>query len=1798
MKSEAVERQSTEQVLSLLHPVVSDWFKAKYDSVTEAQSMAVPLIHRGESVLVSSPTGSGKTLTAFLSIINELILLAEKGELEDRIYAVYVSPLKALANDINANLLTPLQEISRLFESRGLTAPGIRVAVRTGDTLPSERQRQARTPPHIFITTPESLSLVLSTPVFRKRFEAVDYVIVDEVHEVCDSKRGVALSVAIERLQYICKEELVRIGLSATVAPVEQVAEFLSGRDESGPRPVRIVEVFGQRDLDLSVICPADDMTTLSFEVVNSKMYDSLKEMIDAHKTTLVFTNTRSGTESVVYKLKERGLEQIGAHHGSLSRETRLEVEDYLRAGDLRAVVSSTSLELGIDIGSIDLVVQIGSPKSVAKGLQRVGRAGHQYGGTSKGRMIVFENDDLIECAVLSRAAHRKAIDRVSIPENSLDVLSQVLVGMSLERPWGLDETLGLLRRSYCYRNLTRSQLVNVLEYVGGKRDFEGVYSKVWYDEQKEEFGRKRGSRMIYYLNQGTIPEEADYRVFTERGTPVGSLSEKFVERLSRGDIFVLGGRSYEFVRSKGMKAMVRSATGRKPTVPSWTGEMLPRSFDLSVMVGQFRGEMESRLRQGDEAGLRSWLMEDFRVDAGSASTIINYFKEQRTVGLVPTDTRLVVEGYIDQSGNRNAIFHFPFGRRVNDALSRAYANALSERTKANVTISISDDCFMLTVPRHFTLEGLASAVSSDSLERRLRESIKDSELFMQRFRHVATRSFMVLRNYKGKELSVGRQQLRSQRLLDALHDLPRFPVISETYSEILEDVMDLEHAREVLTGIERGEREVEYLPFSSVPTPFAHNIVLIGVSDIVLMEDKSLLLRNLHRRVVERVLGGDAASAFQFDPDAVEAYFDRKRPRIDSKEGVEGALRAMGPLNLFREKGESVYRSQSHKFETVRGWALAVLRTGKARSVWVGEDLYVHSDDHKLFTAIHSRDIELSQTDKRILRALKKSPMDVASVGARLGLSEKSVRPRVRRLEMANLVHRRDMTSNGPAYAPSEFRGVDRSVAIGKALTRHLEYHAPMSLEDVAYEIGVTEEEARRHLEGLVSKGVAVMGRFVVGDSVQYMLSRDYLRLTSGEERVFDREDVRAYVEAKQFAPLDSVEEYFRKFGSAGMAYDLFHRVKGFDMERFYDLRRSGELLLGRLVRGRVRYVLAEDVPSYLSVFRQGHLNKYEKAIFSTVERLGTGTYQEIAESAGLPVATMREQFDSLDRKGFLLREFDEAEYWSSRNTYSLCTAEPASEHGHRTVVERLLRGHGPMPLQQVALFLGVDERHARILLADSETVGIRVGLERFEMFLMEDELEDLESFVGRAREELQVRILSLYDPFLSDRWAEISATYGEGWMYPVVLGGDMVGMIESWLMAGAVEVRDVRLADPGLLGQLVEALDRSMEFYKMLGVDILRVRSVFGEEVASLGEEVKAEFLSRGFSESNGMLVKGALVTGCFDQADLVSATLSRQNLSPSSRLESTEEALARYRALRSDAEAVIRVKRFTHLAELQKTGAVVRGYVVPERVGYCRHEDASMFRAARSNELTDSERMVLRIVTDQRPIKRNKLLTISPLGPVETVEAAKSLYRSSHLYLDSTLSYVPSKRKRTAPETAWRSILASLFEVYGVASAEALGMLLGRDLRMRELRRQLRAMEAKDMLVKGHLLEGSSTIYWATPEAYESLMSGDHFDEVVVLSPEDNVYQFLKASIRDFMPPDGRYAVLRGPEVIGSFAGRVRKGTLEVGEIDGDQECRRSVDAYARMIGVRMRETRSTDTSDWEIMEFYEKSHPGAG
>lgn len=1792
MINKVTEKHNTGKVLALMHPIVSEWFKRKFGEVTEAQAMAVPLIHARRNVVVSSPTGSGKTLTAFLSILNELILKAGKGELEDRIYAVYVSPLKALANDINENLLKPLAEIDQLFRAKGLEPPEVKVAVRTGDTLPSERQKQSRSPPHIFITTPESLSLVLTTPVFSRKFGGVEYVIVDEVHEVCDSKRGVALSVSLERLQACCKKDFTRIGLSATVAPLDQVAQYLVGLRDGEPREVSIVEVFRQRDLDLKVLCPANDMTSLSFEVVNSKMYDMLKEMVLQHKTTLVFTNTRSGAESVVYKLKERGIENIGTHHGSLSRETRLEVENALRSGQLQVVVSSTSLELGIDIGYIDLVVQIGSPKSVAKGLQRIGRAGHRYGGTSKGRIVVFEMDDLVECAVLCRAAHRKMIDRVTIPVNSLDVLAQTLVGMSVERKWGVEEAFDLVRRSWCYRGLTFAQFDNVLRYLGGKDEFEGVYAKLWYDDKERMFGKKRGSRMIFYLNQGTIPEEADYTVFSERGAHVGSLSEKFVERLSSGDIFVLGGRSYEFIKSKGTKAFVKSASGRKPTVPSWTGEMLPRSFDLSLMIGEFREEMRERLGRLPDAAIREWLMKEFDVDDGSAVTIINYFKEQSVVAAVPTDDDLIIEGYVDQSGNKSAIFHWPFGRRVNDALSRAYASVLSDKLKANVTVSVTDDNFMLTAPRNFQLEALGDMLGSQGLEQVLRNAVKDSELFNQRFRHTATRAFMILRNYKGRELSVARQQLRSSRLLDALHGIETFPVMLETYNEILTDVMDLEDATEVLRSIERGDREVRYLAFTNVPSPFAHNVILVGVSDIVLMEDRSMLLRELHRKVLARVMGDEAISECQFDTKEVEEYFAAKFPRITTKDDILSALRRAGPMNLFREKGESIFAHSSEPFEQLRTWSKELLREGKARSVWITEDLYVATEDHALYNCLHRRRVLSKPGAKAVLGSIASGLRSQSELVSVLGMPKDDVRDIIRHLEVANEIFRSDMRGEAFYYSCAEVECRPRSGSVKEAVARHLSYHAPMTLEDIAYEIGIAEPETQDALRALISEEVAVSGKFVVGEQQQYMLAKDYLQLKSKGGPVFDRETVRTFIEHKQFSKVPDVRGFFERFGEAGMIYDISHRVEDFSMQEFGELRQKGEVLLGRFVRGRLRYVLREDASYYLGVYRREQPTRYESAILEALRRLGSGTYQDIAAAAGFPPDIMREYFDSLDRKGYLLRLWDEAESWTSRNVYVVCDIEPETDDPYERLAGRYLRGFGPATVMQVGAYLDLDYDLALSLLRRVGAKSIIVGLERTEMFVLSDEMATLESVPPK---DDTLRILSLYDPYLSDRWTELTSRYGEGWFFPLVRSGRVVGMMELWQLAGAVEIRDIKLDDPKMLGPLIDSADRTMPFYNSMGIEILRVRSAFGTDVSQLGEDIKKEFLSRGYAESNGFLVKGRMVTKSFELPELLHTVLSLQSLQESSKLADMSEALGRFGGLHSNAEALLRVTKFEKLQKMHKRGAVFRGHLIPDRVGYCRPEDASLYQAARQAPLSADEKLVLRIVKDQQPVKRDRLLDLSPLGRQDTIDAIKSLYSSSKIYLDVGPSYVGVKRRNMRAGSAWQVVIERLFKEYGVIAAESLSTLLGHEIPMRRIRQTLRRLEDAGLLVKGYLLRGSGQLYWATNEAYAGLGSV-RFDADIVLSPEDNLTQYLRAGFRRILPETGRHIVFRGPELIGSFLGRIREGRLEVRDLVGEPECEEIIENHAKTLGLALAEREEGRIPDWEIVDFYQRTHPG--
>jgi len=852
------------EILSSLNPVVADWFRSKYRSFTPPQRMSINLIRKGENVLISSPTGTGKTLSAFLGILDALIGEAINNRLGDRIYAVYVSPLRALNNDMRRNLLEPLNEIYQLAKERGISAQEIKVGVRTSDTSPYEKQKMLRYPPHILITTPESFALSLGSLKFREKLREAKWIVVDEIHELASSKRGAHLMSSIELYEaFLSKGDVSRVGLSATVAPLEEVAQFLVGQG----RKCYIADARFAKPIDIKVISPLRDLVHAPEEEINRSIYSTLVEEVMKHRTTLIFTNTRSTAERVSYKLrsiieKEKlfDVEQIGAHHSSLGRDVRLDIEERLKRGDLKCVVSSTSLELGIDIGYIDLVVLLSSPKSVSRLLQRIGRAGHHIRSLSKGRIIVVDRDDLVECSVLAQLARERKIDRIHIPKNPLDVLVQIVVLASLMGNVDVDDLYKKIKRSYSFKELTREDFDNVLHYLIGKYFMEdkNIYPKVRVEGNT--IRAKKGIRMLFFMNSGTIPDETKILAKTEDGKVVGSLEEEFVETLAPGDIFVLGGRTYEFLSSQGLHILVRDAKGRKPTVPSWFSEMLPLAYDSAIEVGKFRKRIAEKISTGaPKEEIINWISRNFNLTKQASFSIYTYILEQYlfTGGMIPGDDLILIEIYDDQEGNRNLIFHALFGRRVVEALAKAVAAVITEETGTDVKVSLNDNGFMITLSTRSWREGLnvedvLKSIEVEQLYEILSEVLFRTEMLRRRFRHCAERSFMLLRKYKGRETSIERRQLNSQVLLQAVKDLKGFPVLKEAIREILEDYMDITHAKEVLNKIKNGEIKLRVIGPTRVPSPFSHSIILKEYSDVVLASDKRNLLATLHDRVID----------------------------------------------------------------------------------------------------------------------------------------------------------------------------------------------------------------------------------------------------------------------------------------------------------------------------------------------------------------------------------------------------------------------------------------------------------------------------------------------------------------------------------------------------------------------------------------------------------------------------------------------------------------------------------------------------------------------------------------------------------------------------------------------------------------------------------------------------------------------------------------------------------------------------------------------------------------------------------
>ncbi|HEV7220044.1 MAG TPA: DEAD/DEAH box helicase, partial [Terriglobales bacterium] len=938
---------STASPLDWAHPLVRDWFVARFGTATEPQEQGWPHILAERTTLISAPTGSGKTLAAFLACIDRLVRKALAGDLQDRTEVLYVSPLKALGNDIQKNLEVPLGEILQMAGDRGLLMPQIRTAVRTGDTLMPERRAMLKRPPHILVTTPESLYILLTAEKSRAILRDVETVIVDEIHAVADDKRGAHLTLSLERLEALGKRLLIRIGLSATQKPIEEIAHFLTGN--SRPAPV-IVNVGHKRKLDLAIEIPASELGAIATNEMWDEIYNRLVELVEQHRSTLVFVNTRRLAERLSHHLAERiGEDRVAAHHGSLSRKLRLSAENKLKEGKVKVLVATASLELGIDIGTVDLVVQISSPRAIAVALQRVGRSGHWRGAIPKGRFFATTRDELQECAALVRAIRHGDLDRIMIPDAPLDILAQQIVaacassGNAAElrsngqpmaavptqsQPasdgWDEDELFALVRRAYPYRNLSRDIYDSVLEMlsegIAARRGRYGSY--LHRDRVNRKLRARRGARLAAITSGGAIPQTALFTVVLEpEGTVVGTLDEDFAVESNAGDIMLLGNSSWRIRRVEGKsgRVIVEDAHGAPPSVPFWRGEAPARTEELSLHVADFRRQISEMLpntspigvsqNQPEVAATVAWLKEECGLDDSGAEQAIQYVLEGRAVlGTVPTQDTVIAERFFDEAGGMQLVIHAPFGGRINKAWGLALRKRFCRSFNFELQAAATDNGLNIALAEQhsFPLGDVFHFLNAETVQEVLIQAACTSPIFATRWRWDANRSLALLRFQGGKKVPPQIQRMRADDLLASVFpdvaacqenivgdiQIPKHPLVDEVMKDVLHEAMDIDGLKNLLNGMADGRIRCVAVD-TPVPSQFSHEI--LNANPYAYLDDAPLEERRARAVEMRRILPESVLEEVgKLDPTAIAQVREEAWPDVRDADELHDVLHTL----------------------------------------------------------------------------------------------------------------------------------------------------------------------------------------------------------------------------------------------------------------------------------------------------------------------------------------------------------------------------------------------------------------------------------------------------------------------------------------------------------------------------------------------------------------------------------------------------------------------------------------------------------------------------------------------------------------------------------------------------------------------------------------------------------------------------------------------------------------------------------------------------------------------------------------
>ena len=1062
------------------HPVVGAWFTETLGEPLPAQERAWAAIREGRHTLLAAPTGSGKTLAAFLNAIDELLRDGLERGLENEVRVLYISPLKALSADIHRNLEEPLGAIRERAVQAGLPSVCIRSAVRTGDTPSSRRAAMLRTPPHILVTTPESLYLLLTAERSRAMLRTVRTVIVDEIHAVIDSRRGSHLALSLERLGHVTGQPLQRIGLSATQNPIGEVARFLLGSQSRAaaitdakidPERCAIIDEGHRRAMDLAVEVPPSPMEAVMSHEVWSEVYERLTESIEAHKTTLVFVNTRRMAERLAARLTDRlGEEAVTAHHGSLSKEARLDAEDRLRAGSLKALVATASLELGIDIGHVDLVCQIGSPRWISTFLQRVGRSGHTVRGTPKGRLFPLSRDDLVECAALVRAVNDGELDRLVLLPQPLDVLAQQTVAETACEPWSEEELFRLWRGAYPYRELAREHFDEVVHMVAEgfvtRRGRRGAL--VHRDRVNGRIRGRRAARLTAITAGGAIPDNADYRVVLDpEEIFIGTLNEDFAIESSAGDIFQLGNTSWRILAVNSGTVRVADAHGQPPTIPFWLGEAPGRSAELSSAVARLRADVEVRLDGDDEDAAAKWL-EALGLSSSAARQIQHYLREAKHIlGALPTQETLVLERFFDEAGGMQMILHAPFGSRVNRAWGLALRKKFCRQFNFELQAAATEEGVLLSLgPQHsFPLEDVFRYVHPDTLERTLVQALIDSPVFPTRWRWNATISLAVLRNRAGRKVPPPLQRMEADDLMAAAfpdaaacleniggdREIPDHPLVRQTLRDCLEEAMAMGELERVLRQVFAGE--IRYVT-RDTPEPSVLSHEILNSAPYSFLDDAPLEERRARAVQTRRAFEPSSADELgALDPAAIQRVREEVWPEPRDADELHDALLTSGVLTAA-EGEEGTGRSWTALFEEL-------CATGRAGRLTL----------RKIRTIRNTRDPD---------DAMNQARADEAGLG---GASAWWVS--AERLPEVLAVTGSDALVEPALTPPAELaeRKWTREEAVLELVRGRLQMCGPVTAGEMADTLAVTEPEVDAALLALEGEGFVLRGAFTGPD-------------------------------------------------------------------------------------------------------------------------------------------------------------------------------------------------------------------------------------------------------------------------------------------------------------------------------------------------------------------------------------------------------------------------------------------------------------------------------------------------------------------------------------------------------------------------------------------------------------------------------------------------------------------------------------------------------------------------------------------